>query len=170
MSMPIAAGPMIWATKLPIRANALELLDEWEQEIARLLRGQSLRIRCSSRCAHTIRALRHSHRAVFRSAHRVSPGPDRAPLRHLGRRARLLPLFGESGGPPGALSLRLSRRRAPAAFRCHLHGVAAREFLAGCFARSREGTHLHSAGCAGARTASRKTTSMRGGSTRATFR
>ncbi len=88
ISTPIAAGPMIWATKFPIPRKALELLDDWDQELRDCYAG-SLRIPSSSRCDETIDALRHSHRAVFRSAHCVSPGPDRAALCHLGRRASI---------------------------------------------------------------------------------
>ena len=36
---------------------------------------------------------------------------------------RVLPLFRESGGPAGAGLVRLSRRGAAGAFRCHLHGA-----------------------------------------------
>ncbi len=60
--------------------------------------------------------------------------------------SRLLRLFGESCRAVGSLSLRLPRCGAAAAFRLHLHGTAAREFLAGCFARPGEGTNLYPAG------------------------
>ena len=148
MSMPIAAGRTISATKSPIRARALELLDAWEDELRLIYRD-------GPRPSHPVLiALArddsregHSDRAVQRSAARVSAGSDGAPLRDLGRRARLLRLFGESGRAAGALSLRLSRRGAAAAFGFHVHGAAACEFLAGCFARPRKRPHLHSARC-----------------------
>ena len=50
----------------------------------------------------------HSQRAVCRPADRLSPGPDRHPLRHDERCAGLLPLFGQSRWPAGALRLRRS--------------------------------------------------------------
>ncbi len=45
--------------------------------------------------------------------------------------AGILPLLGESGRPPCALFVRISRRRAAAAFRFHLHRAATGQFLAG---------------------------------------
>ncbi len=116
-------------------ARALALLDEWDQELRDCYAGKSSHPVFIA-LHETIRALDIPMRAVFRSAHRVSPGPDREALCDLGRCVSLLPLFGESGGPPGALFMRIPRCGAAAAFRCDLHGVAAREFLAGRHARS----------------------------------
>ncbi len=125
--------------------KALALLNEWDQELRDCYAGKpSHPVFIALR--ETIVCARHSHRAVFRSARRVSPGPDRAPVRDLERCFRVLPLFGESGGAAGPLSVRVSRCGAAAAFRCDLHGLATREFLAGRHARPRERTHLHSAG------------------------
>ena len=94
--------------------------------------------------------LRYSRRAISRSAHGVSPGSDRAPVRDLERPARLLPLLGESRRQAGAVRLRLPRCGAAAAFRRYLHGPATGQFLAGRFPRSGEGPLVHSAGSAAA--------------------
>ena len=127
--------------------KALALLNEWDLELRDCYAGETFAPRFY-RAARNHCCARHSHGAVFRSAHRVSPGPDRAPVRDLERCFRVLPLFGESRGAPGPLSVRVSRCGAAAAFRCDVHGAAAREFLAGRHARPREGPHLHSAGVA----------------------
>ncbi len=149
--------------------KALSLLDEWEQELRDCYAGEPAHPVFIALRAHRDRA-RHSRGAVFRSACRLPPGPDGAPLRVLERCVSLLPLLGESGRPSGAVPVRLSRRGAPAAFRRHLHGTAARQFLAGRVARPRKGPHLHSARTPSRRTALPKTISSGAASTRATSR
>ena len=57
----------------------------------------------------------------------------------------LLPKFGESGRPSCALCLRIQRRRAPIAFRLHLHRAATRKFLAGRERGFCQGANLSSA-------------------------
>ncbi len=113
------------------RARAFELVGAGTRS---LLCGPALASRFHRSRSYNPR-LRHSHRALPRPARGVSPGSACAPLRFLGRSSRLLPLFGESGGPAGAVSVRLPRRRAPAPLRRNLHRAAARQFLAGRFAR-----------------------------------
>ena len=91
-------------------AQALALLELWEQRAGRLLRGP----RAPSgfcRAGRDHSRLLHSQGAVCRSADGLSPGPDRHPLRHHGGRAGLLPLLGQSGGPAGALCLRRGQTR-----------------------------------------------------------
>ncbi len=61
-------------------------------------------------------AVRHSAARVLRSAAGVPARPDRDPLSALHRSARLLPVLGESRGPPRAVPVRLSRCRTPEAF------------------------------------------------------
>ena len=129
------------------RARALELLDAWEDELRLIYQaGRAPSHPVLIALARDDSREGHSGRAVQRFAARVSAGPGRASLRHLGRRARLLRVFGESRRAAGAVSLRLSRSGAAAAFGFHVHGAAAGEFLAGCFARPRKGPDLHSAG------------------------
>ena len=149
-STPTAAGPTTWATKSPDPARALELLDGWEQELDRCYAGRPSHPVFVA-LAPTIRAFDIPAEPFRDLLARLPPGSDRASIRILGRRARLLPLLGESSRPTGAVSLRLPRRGAPAAFRRHLHRSAARQFLAGRLARPRKRPHLHSARtrCAG---------------------
>ena len=60
---------------------------------------------------------RHSACEPFdRSDPRLRAGSDRHPLPQLGRTVRLLPLFGQSGGPPGAVSVRLLATPSASAF------------------------------------------------------
>ena len=73
-------------------------------------------------------ASRYPDRAIRPLDSRLRAGPNDNPLPHLQRSSRLLRELGESGGPPGPLSLRLSRYRAAASFRLHLHGSATRQF------------------------------------------
>ena len=58
------------------------------------------------------------------------------------RSARLLALFGQSGGPAGALSFRLSRRERQHLSDSGMQRTSARQFLAGCRNRPRKGPHL----------------------------
>ncbi len=112
-----------------------------------MLRGPRVAPRFHRAPGHDCR-LRHPHRAVFRSADRLSPGPDRASIPHLGRHDRLLPLFRQSRRSAGLVSVRLPRRRTPETFRRNLHRAATGEFLAGRFARPGEGPHIYSPGIA----------------------
>ena len=169
--MPTAAGPTIWEMKFPIRREPWQLLDE--------LGPGTCAIATRAEPSHPVFiALRanHSRAATFPSS--------RFPICS-SRFARTRPCTGTptwedvldycrySANPVGRLVLYLCGYRdagAPAAFRCDLHGAAAREFLAGRHARSREGPHLHSARSAGRARPHAKTTSWRAGSMRATFR
>ena len=114
-----------------------------------LLCGPAVASRLHRSCAnHSF--FRYSRRAVPAPADRFSAGPNCAPLPILGKPAWLLPVFGGTRGAPGALSLRISRRRTPASFRRDLHRPATCEFLARRFSRPDQGPHLHSAGRFGA--------------------
>ena len=126
-------------------ARAVELLDAWEDELKLIYAGAgSVASRVDRSFANDSREKCPDH-SVQRSTESFSTGPDRAALPDLGRRFRLLRLLGQPGRPPCSLSVWLSRRSAPETFRRHLHGAAAREFLAGCVARPGKRTHLHSA-------------------------
>ena len=145
MCMPIAAGRTIWATKCrTARARCT----------ARCLGRRASRSFTSGRApSHPVLiALArddsrqgYSHRAAspiccarFARTRRCIATPP-------GTMCSIIASIRRIRWAAGAVSLRLSRCRAPAAFRFHLHGAAAREFLAGRFARPRKGPHLHSA-------------------------
>ena len=97
----------------------------------RHVRGRRHASRCSWRCGAPCDRYSIPQAAFRRPDPRLRAGPDRHALSRLGGSVRLLPLFRQSGGTPGAVSVRLFRRRAPAPLRRHLHGAAARQFLAG---------------------------------------
>ena len=167
---PTAASPTISATKSATRSESLRLLDEWEEElnatylslvqplpidvrenVEKLEPGPSSRN--PVRPTHPVFvALRETIRdcdiprepfADLLKAFRQDQTVGRYPT--FDDAARLLPLLRQSRRPSRALRLRLSRRRAPAAFRFHLHRAAIGEFLAGRLARLRQGTHLYPA-------------------------
>ncbi len=102
---------------------SLRLLDEWEAELEACYRGQP-RHPVFVALAESVQRLRYSSAAFCRFAYGFSAGSAGNPLRDLCRCNRLLPLFGESGGAVGALSLWLSGRRASGALRLHLHSFA----------------------------------------------
>ena len=88
--------------------------------------------RSSRRSAHTDPALRRCRSRCFEdllSAFRQDT-TVRA-LRHLGRRARLLPAFGQPGGTTRARYRRIARRRARRGVGRAVHGAAAHQLLAG---------------------------------------
>ena len=127
-------------------ARALQLLDAWEDElrlIIRMARGPSHPVLIALR--ETIRAKDIPTAAVSRFAARVSAGPDRSALSTWDD---VFDYCVYSANPVGRLVLylvRLPGRGAAEALGLHLHGVAAGEFLAGCFAGSGEGPYLYSA-------------------------
>ena len=120
-------------------AESLRLLAWWREQLEAMYAGEA---------AHpvfvalrgTVDATFNPARAVRRSDPRLRTGSDRHAVRRVGGRLRVLPLFGQPGGPPGALPVRLLRRRTPAAVRRHLHRAAARQLLAGRDRRSGERT------------------------------
>ena len=133
--------------EIPDRARALELLDAWEDELRLIYQRGARAFASGADCAGAKRFARRTFRSSRSAICCARFGRIRgAALRHVGRRARILRLFGESRRAAGAVSLRLSRCGAAAAFGFHLHGAAAGEFLAGRFARPRKGPDLHSAG------------------------
>src|SRR6267143_5173326 len=87
----------------------------------------------------------YSQAALRGFAEGVPPGSNRQALPGLGFRAALLRVLRESRRAAGVVFVRISRRATPASFRCYLHRAAAREFLAGCFARLGKRPNLHSA-------------------------
>ena len=114
-STPTAAGRTIWATKSATRAESLRLLAWWRGELDAHVRGPRHASGVRRAAAHR-RASTASREQPFADLIAgLRAGPDRHPLSRLGRAVRLLPVLGESGGPAGALSLRLFRRRAAAA-------------------------------------------------------
>ncbi len=131
------------------RAESLRLLAWWRQRTGSHVCGQTPRIRYSWRSQGTVHQYRFPQPAVRRSDPRLRAGSDGDALPDLGRAVRLLPLFRQSGGPAGAVSLRLLRCGTPAPVRRHLHRSATRQFLAGRDGRFREGSRLYPARCAG---------------------
>ena len=170
MSTPIAAGRTISATKFPIPHARSKLLDAWEEELRAcyaMARGPSHPVLIALR--ETIRAKDIPHRAVSaiccarfgrtRRVHRYATWDG------------VLDYCVYSANPVGRLVLYLCGyrdSRAAEAFRFHLHGAAAREFLAGRLARPRKRPHLYSARSARRARADAKRTLSRGDSTSAT--
>ena len=119
------------------KQQSLLLLDQWEAELAQCYSGEP---------RHPVFvALRETVREFDIPQHEFSDlltgvpaGPDRHPLSALRRLAGILPVLGESRGPPGAVPVRLSRCRAAEALGLHLHGAATGELLAGCCRGLRE--------------------------------
>ncbi len=115
--------------------KALALLNEWDQELRDCYAGEASHpVFIALR--RTIYRAGYSHRAIFLNL-LIAFRHDQTVRRYATWNDvfRVLPLFCESRRAIGTLSLRLSRRAAPAAFRRHLHGVATGEFLAGHHAR-----------------------------------
>ena len=89
-------------------ARALQLLDAWEDELRLIYERWRGAFASGADCfARNDSRERYSAAAVLRFAARVSAGPDRKALRHLGRSVRLLRVLGEPGGTAGALFVRL---------------------------------------------------------------
>ncbi len=126
-------------------AQALALLDMWGRELDACYEGRA-RHPVFVALAETIRVVLHSQGALRRSAHRLPAGSDGDPLRDDAGRARLLPLLRQSRRPPRALRLRLCRRGALPALRCHLFRPATGKLLAGRARGLRQGPRLSSAG------------------------
>ena len=124
-STPSAAGRTIWATRSATRAESLRLLEWWRGELDAMYAGAA---------AHPVFVALRGHGARG-TAFRSEPFADliRAFVqdqtvtryRDWDERARLLPLLRQSGGPPGALPVRLLATRSgsasptPPARRCN---------------------------------------------------
>ena len=137
-----------WADDLgdevPDPKTALKLLDAWDEELAQTYAGHpshpvfvalSQTVTAMDIPIEPFRDLLIAFRQD-QTVHRYADWDD------------VLDYCRYSANPVGRLVLylmRLSRCRTPVALRCHLHRAAAREFLAGCCARSRKGPHLYSA-------------------------
>ena len=130
-------------------AESLRLLAWWRGELDAMYAGRATHPVFVA-LIPTVRELRHPAAAVRRPDRRLRAGPDGDPLSQLGRAVRLLPQFGQSGGPAGALSLRLLRCRAAAALRRHLHRAATGQLLAGRDGGPAQGSRLHPARSHGA--------------------
>ena len=146
ISTPIAAGPTIWATKFPIPREPWSCSNDWDQELRDCYAGKPSHPVFIALQQNDFRA------ATFPSSRfPICSSPF----------ARTRPCIATRPGTMCSIIAAIPRIRwgawccilcgyrdagAPAAFRCHLHGAATREFLAGRHPRSGERTHLHSAG------------------------
>ncbi len=130
MSTPIAASPTIWAMRSATPPLLWRLLDQWQTELDACYAGTP-RHPVFVALAETVGEFDIPQARIFRSPDRLPPGPDRHPIRNLRRCPRLLPLLGESRRASRSLPVWISRRRAPATFRLHLHRAATGKLLAG---------------------------------------
>ena len=142
--MRIAASRTIWATRWATRRVFAVAGSSGRAELNACYDGQSPRHPVFVALAETVREFEIPKHEFADLLTAFRQDQTRQPLRNFQRSAGLLPEFGESGWPSGAVSLRISRFRAAAAFRLHLHRAATGKFLARRERGLRQRTNLSS--------------------------
>ena len=92
------------------RAESLRLLAWWRERTGSACTRATPRIRCSSRCAAPCARIRFRTQPFADLIQAFVQDQTVTRYRDLGRAVRVLPLFRQSGGPAGAVSVRLLRR------------------------------------------------------------
>ena len=95
--MRIAGSPTISGTKSATAAASIELLDQWQRELDACYAG-SPKHPVFVALAETVREFDIPKHEFSDLLIAVPPGSNHHPFRHFRRRARVLPLLGESGG------------------------------------------------------------------------